>query len=125
MEVVGVEAGVVVAIVAVGEIPCAADSDAAAVGSGSFTVVRMNSGEPRYHAIVTRRRAETIAATRMPAGRGMQQVSLRQNSSPGDLPTAPKPTPPDLKPRDSCGAAIGWTKAWGLVVETETVGFSS
>jgi hypothetical protein len=39
MEVVGVEAGVVVAIVAVGEIPCVVDADAAAVGSGSFTVV--------------------------------------------------------------------------------------
>jgi hypothetical protein len=77
MDVVGVEAGVVVAIVEVGEIPCAVDTDAATVGGGSFTVVRMNSGEPRYHAIATRRRAEVIAAMRMPGGRSMQQVSLR------------------------------------------------
>ena len=81
MEVVGSEAGVVVApIVAAGEIAGADAADAAAVGSGSFTVVRTNRGEPRYHPIATMRTADMIAATRMPAERGMQQVSLRHTT---------------------------------------------
>ena len=69
---VGVEAGVVVApIVAAGEIPGAVGPDAPAVGSDSFSVVRVSSGDPRYHPIATINRADMIAAARIPAERAM------------------------------------------------------
>ena len=47
----------------------------ASVGIGSFIVVRMNSGEPRYQPIISRSTAARIAAARTARERGMCGVS--------------------------------------------------
>jgi len=51
------------------------DDAAAAVGRGSFAVVRMNSGDPRYQPMTTSSTTETIAAARIAGERGTTQVS--------------------------------------------------
>ncbi len=45
------------------------------VGSGSFAVVRMKSGDPRYHPMARRRSAATRAAARTVRERGTHEVS--------------------------------------------------
>jgi len=47
----------------------------ASVGIGSFSEVRMNSGDPRYQPIITRSAAARIAAVRTTRERGMRGVS--------------------------------------------------
>ena len=47
----------------------------AGVGIGSFSVVRMNSGDPRYQPIATSRTAATIAAARMSRDPCIDEVS--------------------------------------------------
>src|SRR5262245_15008843 len=59
-----VEAGRVASVAAGVACPAAEAGLADATGRSSCTVVRMKSGEPRYHAAPTRRSAETIAAAR-------------------------------------------------------------
>jgi hypothetical protein len=73
-DVVDVKAGDAVGGAVLAEVVVGAwDGTTATVGSGSFAVVRMKRGDPRYQPIATSRIAAAIAAARM-AGR-ISQVS--------------------------------------------------
>src|SRR5882762_7837750 len=65
---------VVVNDATVGVIAGGRDDAAAAVGRGSFAVVRMNSGDPRYQPMTTSSTTETIAAARIAGERDTTQV---------------------------------------------------